>query len=153
MNTPRSRFGQQGVPASGPRPPGGLFFFFFFFFLLVHTRHAAWHGSPAWRVAGPTAAHTAVPVLWGVTFLPHRPEPAWGNPATPPRPMTRGGTTHTRRRSGPFAIKSCHLNEPILVLYGQWLFFGRRQFKVDLRPSLYYSQSVTSILLAKSASR
>src|ERR1700716_398353 len=118
--------GQPGSSSVGPsRQAGGA---------PLHRRLA---GSPAVRVAGRRLL-IAVPVLWGVTFLTFIVLNALPGDAA----SALLGANATPQEVRAFSIK-LHLNEPLLVRYGHWL---GGAVHGDLGTSLYYSQSVTSIL-------
>jgi peptide/nickel transport system permease protein len=94
-------------------------------------------GSPALRVAGRRLL-IAIPVLWGVTFLTFLVLNALPGDAA----SALLGANATPQEVRAFSIK-LHLNEPVLVRYGHWL---AGAVHGDLGTSLYYNQSVTSIL-------
>src|SRR5260370_30775638 len=119
--------GQPGSPGVEPsRQAGGA--------PPLHRRLA---GSPALRVGGRRLL-VAVPGLWGVTFLTFLVLNALpGDAASALR-----GANATPQEVRAFSIK-LHLNEPLLVRYGHWLGGATRG---DLGTSLYYNQSVPSVL-------
>ena len=118
--------GQPGSPGTEPgRQAGGA---------PLHRRLA---GSPALRVVGRRLL-VAIPVLWGVTFLTFVVLNALPGDAA----SALLGTNATPQQVRAFSIK-LHLNEPLLVRYGHWL---GAALHGDLGTSLYYNQSVTSIL-------
>jgi peptide/nickel transport system permease protein len=101
------------------------------------TLHRRLAGSPALRVAGRRLL-IAIPVLWGVTFLTYLVLNALPGDAA----SALLGANATPQEVRAFSIK-LHLNEPVLVRYGHWL---AGAVHGDLGTSLYYNQSVTSIL-------
>jgi peptide/nickel transport system permease protein len=94
-------------------------------------------GSPALRVVGRRLL-IAIPVLWGVTFLTFVVLNALPGDAA----SALLGANATPQEVRAFSIK-LHLNEPFLVRYGHWL---AGVLHGDLGTSLYYNQSVSSIL-------
>ena len=100
---------------------------------------AAWRGSPALRVVGRRLL-VAIPVLWGVTFLTFVVLNALPGDAA----SALLGANATPQEVRALSIK-LHLNEPLLVRYGHWL---GAALHGDLGTSLYYNQTVTSILRA-----
>ena len=94
-------------------------------------------GSPALRVVGRRLL-IAVPVLWGVTFLTFVVLNALPGDAA----SALLGANATPQEVRALSIK-LHLNEPFLVRYGHWL---GGVLHGDLGTSLYYNQSVASIL-------
>ena len=118
--------GQPGSPSVEPsRRAGGA---------PPHRRLA---GSPALRVVGRRLL-VAIPVLWGVTFLTFVVLNALPGDAA----SALLGANATPQEVRALSIK-LHLNEPFLVRYGHWL---GAALHGDLGTSLYYSQSVASIL-------
>ena len=93
--------------------------------------------SPALRVAGHRLL-VAIPVLWGVTFLTFVVLNALPGDAA----SALLGANATPQEVRALSVK-LHLNEPLLVRYWQWL---SGVLHGDLGTSLYYNQSVTSIL-------
>ena len=125
MNTPVT-VGQPGSSSVEPsRQAGGA---------LPHHRLA---GSPALRVVGRRLL-IAIPVLWGVTFLTFVVLNALPGDAA----SALLGANATPQEVRALSIK-LHLNEPFLVRYGHWL---GGVLHGDLGTSLYYNQSVASIL-------
>ena len=100
----------------------------------LHRRLA---GSPALRVVGRRLL-IALPVLWGVTFLTFVVLNALPGDAA----SALLGANATPQEVRALSIK-LHLNEPFLVRYGHWL---GGVLHGDLGTSLYYNQSVSSIL-------
>jgi peptide/nickel transport system permease protein len=118
--------GQPGSPGVEPgRQAGGA---------PLHRRLA---GSPVPRVAGRRLL-VAIPVLWGVTFLTFIVLNALPGDAA----SALLGANATPQEVRALSIK-LHLNEPLLVRYGHWL---GAALHGDLGTSLYYNQSVASIL-------
>ena len=93
--------------------------------------------SPALRVVGRRLL-IAIPVLWGVTFLTFAVLNALPGDAA----SALLGANATPQEVQALSIK-LHLNEPFLVRYGHWL---GGVLHGDLGTSLYYNQSVSSIL-------
>ena len=93
--------------------------------------------SPALRVVGRRLL-IAIPVLWGVTFLTFVVLNALPGDAA----SALLGANATPQEVKALSIK-LHLNEPFLVRYGHWL---GGVLHGDLGTSLYYNQSVSSIL-------
>jgi peptide/nickel transport system permease protein len=117
--------GEPGTSSVEPSRPGGG----------AASRRLA--GSPALRVAGRRVL-IAIPVLFGVTFLTFVVLNALpGDAAT-----ALLGTNATPAEIRVETIK-LHLNEPLLVRYGDWLV---GVLHGNLGTSLYYNQPVTSIL-------
>ncbi len=94
-------------------------------------------GSSALRVVGRRLL-IAVPVLWGVTFLTFIVLNALPGDAA----SALLGANATPQEVRALSIK-LHLNEPFFIRYGHWL---GGALHGDLGTSLYYNQSVTSIL-------
>ena len=125
MNTPVT-VGQPGSSSVEPsRQAGGA---------PLHRRLAR---SPALRVVGRRLL-IAIPVLWGVTFLTFAVLNALPGDAA----SALLGANATPQEVQALSIK-LHLNEPFLVRYGHWL---GGVLHGDLGTSLYYNQSVSSIL-------
>ena len=125
MNTPVT-VGQPGSSSVEPsRQAGGA---------PLHRRLAR---SPALRVVGRRLL-IAIPVLWGVTFLTFVVLNALPGDAA----SALLGANATPQEVKALSIK-LHLNEPFLVRYGHWL---GGVLHGDLGTSLYYNQSVSSIL-------
>lgn len=125
MNTPVT-VGQPGSSSVEPsRQAGGA---------PLHRRLAR---SPALRVVGRRLL-IAIPVLWGVTFLTFVVLNALPGDAA----SALLGANATPQEVKALSIK-LHLNEPFLVRYGHWL---AGVLHGDLGTSLYYNQSVSSIL-------
>jgi peptide/nickel transport system permease protein len=94
-------------------------------------------GSPSLRVAGRRLL-IAIPVLWGVTLLTFIVENALPGDAA----EALLGANATPAEIKALSIK-LHLNEPILVRYGHWLWAALHG---NLGYSLYSGQSVASII-------
>jgi peptide/nickel transport system permease protein len=118
--------GEPGTSSVEPSRPGGD---------AVTRRRLA--GSPALRVVGRRLL-IAIPVLWGVTFLTFVVLNALpGDAATA---LLGANATPAEIRAETIKL---HLNEPLLVRYGNWLV---GVLHGNLGTSLYYNQPVTSIL-------
>src|SRR5260370_28488563 len=124
---PSVTVGQPGSPGVEPSRQAGS----------APPLHRRLAGSPALRVVGRRLL-VAVPVLWGVTFLTFLVLNALPGDAA----SALLGANATPQEVRAFSIK-LHLNEPLLVRYGHWLGGATRG---DLGTSLYYNQSVPSVL-------